>query len=339
MKRLTHLKESQIINDLLSRRSTRIAAQRQGVSQSTVSKYAKAHKENIPPQRAGRPSKISDQTKRKMVRDITNGTLNTAVDVQTMLEQDYSIRISAARVRQILRNEGLTGKRKVPKPKLTPHQRAERMDFVMKYQYWTIDDWRRVIWSDETKVNRVGSDGALWSWVKENMTNVQDQAVRERLKFGGGSIMMWGCMTWYGPGFICEIEGVMDGSLYVEILEDCLPRTQRWYGIKTKDMIFQQDNDPKHTSRAAKKYFVDHKIRRLFWPPNSPDLNPIEHLWAYVKRQLGKYPKPAKGIDELWKRIQEVWNAIPASLCQSLIESMPRRIQAVKKAKGGYTRY
>ena len=77
----------------------------------------------------------------------------------------------------------------------------------------------------------------------------------------------------------------------------------------------------------------------LLWPAQSPDLNPIEHLWDYIKKKLGEYEQPPKGMLELWERIQEEWNKIPKEVCQNLIESMPRRVADVIKAKGGNTKY
>ena len=77
----------------------------------------------------------------------------------------------------------------------------------------------------------------------------------------------------------------------------------------------------------------------MIWPAQSPDINPIEHLWSHLKRKLAEYEEPPSGMIELWERIEKEWNAIPASVCQNLIESMPRRVEAVLKAKGGYTKY
>ena len=68
-------------------------------------------------------------------------------------------------------------------------------------------------------------------------------------------------------------------------------------------------------------------------------LNPIEHLWHHIKLQLCKYEAPAKGVWQIWERVAEVWNDIEPDVCQNLIESMPRRVEAVIKAKGGNTKY
>ena len=159
------------------------------------------------------------------------------------------------------------------------------------------------------------------------------------MKFGGGSLMLWGCMMWKGTGFAAKIDERMDGDLYIKILEDDLQASLDYYGKTVNSIIFQQDGDSKHTCKKAKAWFKDHKINVLPWPAQSPDLNPIEHLWDHLKRRLAEYETPPKGILELWERVEVEWAKIDASVCQGLIESMPRRVAAVLRAKGGYTKY
>ena len=64
----------------------------------------------------------------------------------------------------MLKREGLKSAVKKKKPFLSSTHRKAHLEFALEYQYWTLDDWARVIWSDETKVNRLGSDGRLWVW-------------------------------------------------------------------------------------------------------------------------------------------------------------------------------
>ena len=75
------------------------------------------------------------------------------------------------------------------------------------------------------------------------------------------------------------------------------------------------------------------------WPAQSSDLHPTEYLWQHLKRELGECPEPPKGILQLWERVEQEWEAIPASVCRDLVESMPRRFAAVIAAKGGHTKY
>jgi DDE superfamily endonuclease len=110
--------------------------------------------------------------------------------------------------------------------------------------------------------------------------------------------------------------------------------------IEKEERIFQQDNDPKHTSKLATKWFEDNNIYVLVWPAQSPNLNFIEHLWEHLKHQLLQYDTPPpKGVHELWNRLVEEWNKTSPEVCQNLMESMSRRVKAVIKANKGHTKY
>ena len=146
-------------------------------------------------------------------------------------------------------------------------------------------------------------------------------------------------MSWEEIGYATRIDGNMDADLYVAILDDELKLSMEKWGASWAHKVFQQDNDCKHTSRKTKNYFEEHDIPVMKWPAQSPDLNPIEHLWNHLKRKLGEYEEPPRGMTELWERTAKEWNAIPKEVVQNLIESMPRRVEAVIEAKGGYIKY
>ena len=151
--------------------------------------------------------------------------------------------------------------------------------------------------------------------------------------------MIWGCMGWNGVGKLVEVVGTMNSQQYCDILDVGVEESFEKLDIPKEERIFQQDNNPKHISKLAEKWFEDKGIQVLVWPAQSPDLNSIEHLWVHLKRSLLQYSTLSKEVYELWDRLEKQWNKIDPETCQKLIESMPRRIKAVIKAKGGHTNY
>jgi len=112
------------------------------------------------------------------------------------------------------------------------------------------------------------------------------------------------------------------------------------------DCFFQQDNARIHTSRPVKEWMETHGIWVIDHPPKSPDMNPIEHVWKAMKAILRKdYPELATLKDneenraKVDKALQVAWWAVPQDLIDRLIDSMPRRVEALRKAKGWYTKY
>ncbi|KAG1539738.1 hypothetical protein G6F50_014459 [Rhizopus delemar] len=199
-----------------------------------------------------------------------------------------------------------------------------------------------MVFSDETKVNVFGSDGCKYYWSRPDYA-LQPYHLDLTVKGGKGSVMVWGCITYDGPGYACWIhDGTMKAVDYVNILETTLMDSLKYYGYNPEDIYFQQDKDPKHTSKLAKQWFVDNNFNSdhiYSWPAQIPDLNPIEHVWHHLKLKLSVYDTKAKGVHELWERIEKEWNTFTVDECRRYIDSMPDRCKAVIKAKGGHTRY
>ena len=130
--------------------------------------------------------------------------------------------------------------------------------------------------------------------------------------------MVWGCVGWSGEGVLSEVEGRTDAEQYVAILEAGLLQNMEESGIPEGDIIFQQDNDLKHISRRAQRWFEEQDIKLLNWPAQSPDLNPIEHTWNHLKRSLSDYESAPTGVHQLWGRVVVEWEKISVKQCQKM---------------------
>ncbi|GBC01519.1 hypothetical protein RclHR1_04210005 [Rhizophagus clarus] len=149
---------------------------------------------------------------------------------------------------------------------------------------------------------------------------------------------MW-CFTSCGIGFLCRIDGGLNAEFYRQILDEDLMKTLQYYELNVSDIVFQQDNDPRHTAILTKQWFDDNNVEVLPWLPQSPDLNPIEHLWNDVNCQLRVLDIEIRGKESLWEHISQIWNEMALETCTKLIKIMLERIQDVINTKGGYTRW
>ena len=156
------------------------------------------------------------------------------------------------------------------------------------------------------------------------------------VKHNGGSVMVWGCFSRSGVGNLCFIEGNMDRFLYREILRKNLLQSCQKLGLENS-FVFQHDNDPKRTAGLVKDWLKQKKIETLNWPPFSPDMNPIEHLWDELERRMKKHHP--KNKEELKEILLKEWNNIGTDVTEKLVDSVPNRLYECVRMRGYPTRY
>lgn len=290
--------------------------------------------------RSGAPRKTSKREDRHLFNHLRHNPDTSSRDMAKNIAPTFTKNpISKDTVRRRLKEWGLKSYVARKKPLLKPEQLAKRLEWAQEHIDWTVEDWKRVAFSDETPLCLFQSYGRKFVWCFPG-EQYDDDKVNKTVKHGGGKINVWGIFSWWGAGPLYKIEGIMDGEKYRQILiHHMAPYCKNLEGETGFDIIFQQDNDPKHTCNKVKRYLSNKQMRVLKWVSQSPDINPIENAWRQMKLRIAKKQRKAKNLAEVFEIAVEEWNAISLKSFQTLIESMPRRCQAVIEAKGGHTKY
>ncbi len=157
---------------------------------------------------------------------------------------------------------------------------------------------------------------------------------------GGDGVMMWGIFSWNTVGTLVPIEHSLYTTAYLSIVADHVhPFMTTVY--PSSDDYFQQDNAPCHKAQIISDWILEHdnEFTLLKYSPQSPDLNPIEHLWDVVEREICIMDVKPTNLQQLRDAIMSIRTKISEKSFQHLVESMPWRIKAVLKAKWGPTLY
>jgi hypothetical protein len=209
---------------------------------------------------------------------------------------------------------------------LRPMNRAKRLAFAQKY----IEDWDsiyRVLWSDETSVTAYPTKRQVTVRVHQSCKD-SDIPFIPKVQQGGFSVMFWGCFSRHAKGPLTVIEGKIDSKKYLELVQDVvMPEIQ----ASEVDLIFMQDNARPHTARVVTDYYHENNVQMLDWPPQSPDLNPIEQVWAIMKQKLYSQKSFPKNKSELIASFFKIWEELPPRLFVSLSDSIPERLELVLK--------
>lgn len=199
-------------------------------------------------------------------------------------------------------NENVEWAKRQMKPVLTPAHKEKRLEFARDHMQWSNKDWEKVVFSDEKKWNLDGPDGnnSYWHDLRKepqimsrrqqgityaNLTQLVNYYRSYLISYKGGG----GLMTWGGFGTKCTTplaftSNRMDSREYQDVLKNNLLRKGSKLG--GQGWIFQQDNAPIHRSNSTTAWLQDKNVRVMDWPARSPDLNPMENLWADMARRV-----------------------------------------------------
>lgn len=249
------------------------------------------------------------------------------------IKQDLHLDVTDRTIRNRLNENGFYSFYAVKKPFISDVNQRKRLQFARNHRNKPLSFWYRVLWSDESPfVYRFNGSQRVWRLPTERYA---PYCLRGTVKHSG-KIMVWGCFCAAGVGRLYKVKGIMLKEQYHSILmHQMFPSAKKLF--PSGNFIFQQDNDPKHTAHINKRYLRNKNQPVLDWPPQSPDLNPIENLWCMLDRQLSE--RCPQNDDELFAMLCDGWKKLSHNLLKNLVESMPRRLEAVIKAKGMPTKY
>ncbi|CAB4389996.1 unnamed protein product [Rhizophagus irregularis] len=335
-KELLEALRERVIGSYLSGTKQRIISVQLGIPASTVNDTIKRYKKTgsaTPEKRPGRPKMLTERDTHVLRRVVHANRFSPLGDITDRLNSSLNATFHHNTVRKYLHNEGLGSYTARKKPLLTKKHRSDRLRWSREKKNWE-EEWKQVVWSDESRFALFESDGRVRVWRSLGEAYNQN-CIQPTVKFGGGSVMFWGCFGWHGVGPLVVVEGNMNSDDYVNILANhFIPWVNNY-----PNSIFQQDGASCHTSSYSVWWMSSHNIPILDWVAQSPDLNPIENLWNYLDYQVRKRKPLPKSKQELINVVQEEWRKISLETVHYLILSLPMRVKAVIKAKGGHTKY
>lgn len=333
-KKISYQIRNLIVRDFEKNESQRKIAEKYSVSRGAVQKIILKHQRvGSVADRSGRGLKRKSDHREdsRIIREIKKDPFVTIRGVKEKL----NLTISERTIRRRIAEHGLKSYFARKRPFISKVNKEKRLRFARTHINKPLEFWKRVIWSDESKFELFNKKRRLRVWRKSD-EGLQDKHLQATMKHGGGNIMVWGCFSWFGVGNLVLINGIMTAEGYIDILNENLEESLLKMELED-NYIFQQDNDPKHTAKKTLAFFRACRIKPLEWPPQSPDLNPIENLWAILDNRVEKTGVTNK--QTYFAALEKAWNELDPQHLRNLVESMPKRLQSIIEAKGGHINY
>ncbi|ETO32084.1 hypothetical protein RFI_05032 [Reticulomyxa filosa] len=234
--------------------------------------------------------------------------------------------ISTTTLIRRLRAKGIRSRIAAKKVLIKKDQMKKRVKWAKEHINWSPEMWSKVIFSDESTFCTDWS-GQQRVWRKKNERYSPENILK--IPQNTKKVSVWGCFCATGVGELYRIDGELTSAQYeTEVIKKCVPQSAQTLFMNT-EWIFQQDNAPVHKSDSITEYLSEH-FNVLEWPAMSPDLNPIENIWGYIKRRVAQ--KNPKDEDELFNAIKEEWACLNVGR-QNIKKNDARMSKKKKKAR------
>jgi len=305
------------------------------VHKSTVSRILKLHEKTGTVERkmsSGRPRKLTERDERSLVSVVNKNRRATLTDIANSLPT----KVSKNTVRRALHRLRIFSRFAVIKPYLTARHKKARLEFAKKYLHWTADDWRKVVWTDESsfEIGKNYRKVRVWRTKSEKYSN---SCIAPSFKSGRTSVMVWGAFSGSSMSNLVVIPPGQNKS--VDFVEIVYKGELLGFLGQTSNAFLMEDGAPIHRAQVAKAWREQHSLETFKWPAQSPDLNPIENVWSLLKHAVHVRRIRPRTPTDMITALNEEWKNTSKGYLDKLIDDMPERMKAVVKNKGGSTRW
>lgn len=273
---------------------------------------------------SGRPKKLTGRDERVIMRKLKKDSFVTARQVQTEFNAwSCDKTVCEKTVRRLFKKKGQHGRSAAKKILLNAKTRIARLAWCRQKKHLSLDDWSSFVFSDECRF-KLRSDGRVWVWREKGQRYSPKKIVS--LSNDRRSVHLWGAISYNGTLSLLKAPERAKSRDYIKLME-----TAGIQNLRSVGLTFIDDNAPIHRSREVTNWKEENGVSILEWPAHSPELNPIENVWAYIKRQLQCMKVR---FEDLERTIYEIWSQIPTSYIRKLYRSMPNRVSQCCRNKG-----
>src|SRR5579871_3390565 len=274
----------------------------------------------------GRKRKTSEREDLDIVTIVKKNKTKTLADISTSIDKQGTT-LSKATIRRRLNEQGLYKLQLLKKSLLLDSHRDNKLEWAKKNKK---TDWSKIIFTDETTISQFSKPKKVWRYKGEK---VKVLTVKHSAK-----VHVYRYFSEKSFGNIYYFTENLNSELLCTIYKKTLlPSARKFFGEDNDSWKLQEDNDPKYTSGKAQTWKKDNDVNNISCPSQSPDLNPMENVWAVLKANVSNY-KP-RSTQHLIKIIKKEWKKLDGVFAKNLVLSMKNRISLILSNEGDHILY